>query len=440
MQEIIVSVVVPVYNSEKYLEQCLDSISNQTLKEIEIICVDDGSTDNSLEILKRYSSTDSRYKVIQKEHKEGTGAGAARNVGLQHATGKYIIFLDSDDFFENSMLEKGYEQIKKANAQMVLFGSWKYDDLTGKENEDISCYDYFPTKEVFSGREVSDTLFQLTWGTTWNVLLERCFVCGQGIQFQETRYTDDMLFVYMAMAEAERITILKIPFVHYRTNSGGSQSANRFEYMETMYRAPLAIKEELVRRNLFETYRITYFNRVLRHIIEFISEQKGFAQYAECYNTFREILAEKLRLTEFLEISKEKIYYVEYYKKFEKIMKYTLQEYLFYQYKWNETIKDCFSDAELFIRKDIKVIIYGAGDYGRRIYGKIWESQSCRIVAWLDKNYEKLGYPVQNPKDIQSLSYDYILICIADKNTVAEVRRNLVKQGVKRERILNLTI
>ena len=97
-----VSVILPVYNAGKYLHQCMDSIVNQTLKDIEIICVDDGSSDNSLEILRQYAEKDERVKVIAQAN---GGAGAARNNGLRAATGEYLSFLDSDDFFELDMLE-----------------------------------------------------------------------------------------------------------------------------------------------------------------------------------------------------------------------------------------------------------------------------------------------------------------------------------------------
>ena len=97
-----VSVIIPVFNAEKYLSQCLDSIVNQTLTNIEIICVDDGSTDTSFQILKEYEEKDSRVIVLSKSN---AGAGTARNEGLKIAKGKYLSFLDADDFFERNMLE-----------------------------------------------------------------------------------------------------------------------------------------------------------------------------------------------------------------------------------------------------------------------------------------------------------------------------------------------
>ena len=103
MKEISVSVIVPVYNTEKYLEQCLNSILGQTLQEIEVICVDDGSTDGSVQMIERMSLEDERLVLLKQKN---AGGGAARNLGMEKAKGKYLMFLDSDDFFHPQMLEK----------------------------------------------------------------------------------------------------------------------------------------------------------------------------------------------------------------------------------------------------------------------------------------------------------------------------------------------
>ena len=98
-----ISVVIPVYNVEKYLEQCLDSVIAQSFEDIEVICVNDGSTDSSLEILKRYANNDSRIKIISQKNK---GAGAARNVGIENAAGEYVYFMDSDDYLNADAFER----------------------------------------------------------------------------------------------------------------------------------------------------------------------------------------------------------------------------------------------------------------------------------------------------------------------------------------------
>ena len=127
--EIKVSVIIPVYNVKDYVGECLDSLINQSLREIEIICVDDGSTDGTLNILRQYETTDRRIKVIQQKNQY---AGVARNIGMKHAHGKYMIFLDADDFFNETLLEKTYCEAERCNADVVLFGGQSYDNVSKK--------------------------------------------------------------------------------------------------------------------------------------------------------------------------------------------------------------------------------------------------------------------------------------------------------------------
>ena len=129
----IISVIIPVYNSEKYLRKCLDSVINQTLKDLEIICVNDGSTDQSLEILNEYINVDNRITVINQDN---LGAGAARNKGLEVAKGEYIHFLDADDWLEPNAYELVYHHVKKSDTiiDICMFLYKKYDNETGAIN------------------------------------------------------------------------------------------------------------------------------------------------------------------------------------------------------------------------------------------------------------------------------------------------------------------
>ncbi|MDR2160688.1 MAG: glycosyltransferase, partial [Desulfovibrio sp.] len=118
-----VSVIIPVYNTEPYLRRCLDSVCGQTLREIEIICVNDGSTDGSLEILREYAQKDSRVKVIELE--ENKGAGAARNAGIDAARGEYIGFVDSDDYVDLDFYETLYVKAQETQAEVVKGADWE---------------------------------------------------------------------------------------------------------------------------------------------------------------------------------------------------------------------------------------------------------------------------------------------------------------------------
>ena len=124
-----VSVIIPVYNTEKYLRQCLDSVVNQTLRDIEIICVDDGSTDGSIEILREYEQKDSRVKVLCQKNQY---AGVARNNGLNYASGEYVFFMDSDDYCCHELLERAVDRAKMVDADIVVFDHECYDESTGR--------------------------------------------------------------------------------------------------------------------------------------------------------------------------------------------------------------------------------------------------------------------------------------------------------------------
>ncbi len=124
-EEPLISIIVPVYNTEEYLTLALSSLCSQTYKNIEIICVDDGSTDNSLKILEKFRAFDSRIKIIKQKHQ---GVSVARNKGLDKVTGKYIAFVDSDDYVKPEMFEVLYKTIKKYDTDVVLFNYYNLTD------------------------------------------------------------------------------------------------------------------------------------------------------------------------------------------------------------------------------------------------------------------------------------------------------------------------
>ena len=186
-----VSVIVPVYNAQDYLEQCIVSILEQTLQEIEVICVDDSSTDRSLEILKKYEKEDSRMRVLTQPN---SGAGAARNRGLSQASGEYLSFLDADDFFEPDMLELAYAKAKEDRADMVVFKSDQYHTdsdqfvqvaWTLREKE-------IPPYTPFNHRQMTDNIFKVFVGWAWDKLFSREFVEKHHLTFQEQRTSNDI--------------------------------------------------------------------------------------------------------------------------------------------------------------------------------------------------------------------------------------------------------
>lgn len=214
-----VSVVVPVYNVAPYLRQCLDSLVGQTLREIEIICVDDGSTDGSGAILDEYAEKDPRVKAI---HQPNAGAGAARNAGLARATGEYLFFCDPDDWCAPDLLAQMADCARSVSADVVLAGYTKVDAASGRVIGTHPPHRRWPQDSVFSGHDVRNRVFNLARHTVWDKLFRREFVLANGIRFQPVRHYNDMLFCDLSLGLARRMTVLPVTgYMHVLSRPGG---------------------------------------------------------------------------------------------------------------------------------------------------------------------------------------------------------------------------
>lgn len=257
-----VSVIIPVYNAEKYINQCLDSIVGQTLRDIEIICVDDGSSDRSLEILREYQERDDRVKVIEQPN---GGAGAARNNGLRHATGEYLSFLDADDFFEPDMLEEAVAAAETYKADFVVFNSDQYhmDKDTFVAVPWVLRKCDIPPYMPFSYRQLTDNVFKTFVGWAWDKLYRRSFVEEHELWYQEQRTSNDMLFVFSALVVAKRIAIVDKVLAHQRRGGSESLSVTREKSWHCFHDALNALKKRLVEENIFWELEKDYVNYAL---------------------------------------------------------------------------------------------------------------------------------------------------------------------------------
>ena len=210
-----VSVIIPVYNVEKYLRQCLDSVMGQTLKEIEIICVDDGSTDNSLEILKEYAARDNRITVLSQQNLH---AGVARNAGLAVARGEYLSFLDSDDFFELNMLEEMYKSCKETDSDVAICRAAEFTSSGISSLWWAIKEQYLNDKTQFSCKdpEFAKYLFQSIIGFPWNKIYRKSFVDENKIYFSSSHHHNDTAFVMATLVGANSIVYVKHELVNYR--------------------------------------------------------------------------------------------------------------------------------------------------------------------------------------------------------------------------------
>lgn len=215
-----VTIVVPVYNTEKYLSQCLDSIARQTFTDYELICVDDSSTDNSIDIISSYAKNDDRIILLRNP---GKGAADARNFGLDHASGDYIIFLDSDDFFVETMIEETLSLVEEHQADLVIFAGRRFDESTGKTSNALDfCWPSEKVNNPFSKKELPDDLFQITYPGPCAKLFKASLIEKNRLRFEHLANTEDVSFVLAAMAAAESIVAVQSDFYRYRVNTGTS--------------------------------------------------------------------------------------------------------------------------------------------------------------------------------------------------------------------------
>jgi glycosyltransferase involved in cell wall biosynthesis len=262
MKETKVSVIIPIYNAEKYLCQCMDSVVSQTLRDIEIICVDDGSADASLSILQTYAAADDRIRILSQEN---AGAGAARNRGLREAKGEYLSFLDADDFFEPDMLERAWQKAKAKSAQILVFGSDQYREETdtfASVNWTIRRH-ALPPYRPMNYRTFTENVFKVFVGWAWDKLFERKFVTEQGLWFQEQRTSNDLLFVFTAIVAADRIEVLDEVLAHQRRDNPDSLSNTRERSWQCFYEALKALRASLRERSLYEELEQDFVNYAL---------------------------------------------------------------------------------------------------------------------------------------------------------------------------------
>ena len=213
----IISVVIPVYNSEKYITQCLDSVLNQNVKNIEVICVDDGSTDGSLDILNEYASKDKR--VIVKRQKNQY-AGVARNAGLECAHGEFVHFLDSDDWINNNTYSKLLEIIRIHNCDVVMFSYDNFDNIS-KKTRKSTYFDGINDKFInVPLRTLENTeLFLRAAVVPWNKIYRRSFLVNNKLKFDELMIANDRSFYFKVIKSNPSTVIIRDSLLNYRINN-----------------------------------------------------------------------------------------------------------------------------------------------------------------------------------------------------------------------------
>lgn len=284
MAEIKVSVIVPVYNVEKYLQETLEDITGQTLEDIQIICVDDGSTDDSAQIIREFSIKDTRVQLVSQENKN---AGVARNHGMQYADGEYVVFWDADDRFRSDALEILYSQCKKTNADICICRADHFDTET-EQHWNIAAFlkeKFLPDQEVFQKSDVPQYIFNITNNVPWNKMYRREFLKEKGLQFQDIKQANDTFFTLCAFFYAKRITTVNDILISYRVNNKQSLSGKASDTVMCAYQSYLKTWEKLKQEEDFPMVKKSFLNRAISGFFHSLNIQTTFSAYKELYDT-----------------------------------------------------------------------------------------------------------------------------------------------------------
>lgn len=214
------SIIVPVYNVEKYLSYCLQSIINQTIKDLEIICVNDGSTDNSLSILEQYAKWDRRIQIINQVN---SGSSVARNKGLESASGEYILFVDSDDLLASNACERLYMEILQTQADVVVFGASIFPWIQEKDNGWL--YEYLKIELKDYKQDSINAFFKerASKPFIWNKCYRRTLIDNNNIYFdKDLKLGEDSLFLFNLFPLIDRIIYIPDQLYSYRCERNGS--------------------------------------------------------------------------------------------------------------------------------------------------------------------------------------------------------------------------
>ena len=280
-----VSVIIPVYNVENYLRECLSSVINQTLRDIEIICVNDGSTDNSLRILSEYEQLDNRITLI---HKSNKGLASTRNFGMKYAKGKYLFFLDSDDYLELNALEELYHFAEENSLDFLIFQAINYDsdkkEFFETEYFSMNKLKEFTNGSVFNYKDLNELIFNISV-TAWQKLYNREFIENIGAKFPDGLIFEDNLFFWEVLFNAERVAFLPKYFYIRRIHSKSIMSYADKRFIDSIE----------VNRLIIEKFRKYGALDKFKHILYDRRFDLTFYRLREIQEEYKELYFEKLR-------------------------------------------------------------------------------------------------------------------------------------------------
>jgi glycosyltransferase involved in cell wall biosynthesis len=449
-----ISVIVPIYNKELYIEKCLNSILQQTLSEIEIILIDDGSTDNSVNVINTFK--DSRINLIRQKNK---GASSARNCGIKIATGEYIAFVDADDYIENTMYEKMYTTAENLNSDIIVCQFRKYNS-TGTLFETNSLDETF--ESILLGKSFS---------VMWNKIYKRSLFTENNISFMENIYYEDIGTLYKLYHFAKKINVIEDRFYNWYLRENSVTESFTKKHINSMFKVLIDMLDFIKTHNLiskyFEYYLIKYFssieflfNRVHTHCKEFslskslyklifinfekdsIFDDENFEKLKflnfNLYHEIRFFILNKDLLTNLsknqlsfilknLSIKKEETISSDQNLIQNLLMKkrvlYNSQIENFIKLDFSIKLNSLFKEIKKLTTQNKKFAIYGNGIIGNIIAKEIKENL---IVIFDQNNHIQSEYSnVVLPSEMKNYNFDTLIISVFG-------RENLIKNNLKK--------
>lgn len=427
-----VSVIMPVYNAEAYLSLALESLLAQTLQEIEIICVDDGSTDQSLEILQSYQKKDDRIVILRQKN---SYAGVARNYGMTVAKGKYLSFLDADDYFKPEMLEKAYNNAEEQTADLVIFGGEYFKDDIGDRMPfpELLKEEQIPAGEGFDNREKLEKLMTITTPAPWNKLFLRSFIEKHQLAFQPCKRVNDLFFVEMALACADKIGVVRESLIYYRTGNSSSLQGNNKDSPELFASVLMDVQRKLQELQLYEKVKKSFCNLCLANCLYTLEGMHDAEGFEKLYVALRTHIFKDFYL---LDADPEDYYNPEEYEKCIYILFHTPVQY------WMDRCQGSNGKQYLFpfqmIPKGSRIALYGGGQVGKAFFRQIEKSRYCDLAVWVDrKAKEAEGRRLHAPADTDWSVCDYVVIAIEAEERAETIKKELhQKYGISRDKLI----
>ena len=257
-----ISVIIPIYNCEKYIKECLSSLIKQTFKNFEIICVNDGSNDDTLKILKKFEANDERIIIFNQNN---SGPGLARNVGMKKSKGKYLMFLDSDDIFKKTMLEELYIKIKENDSDVVICNSQNFEKKKWWKKfyeKNYLINDNIIKQKTFSSLDIEKDFFNLFIWWPWDKLFKRKYIENLGIEYQNLKSSEDLFFVAASVFAAKKISYLDKILINHRIGIKNSVSNSRQKSWDNFYYALKGLKKFIKEKGLYKRFKQDFINYV----------------------------------------------------------------------------------------------------------------------------------------------------------------------------------